>query len=119
MSYWVYLCEGDVDGEPFTMPEGHSEGGTYVMGGTDECCMNVTYNYNKQYTRVFDGASLREAIHGKRASDLLPWLQSAVRSLGDARSGDYWDPSPGNAGHALAILVSWAEAHPDGVFRVS
>ena len=118
MSYWVYLRAGDADGETLAMPERQTEGGTHVIGGTNECEMNVTYNYGAHFAQVFDDASLREALHGKRAGDVLPWLRSAVRALGDNPSNDYWAKTPGNAGHALAVLASWAEAHPDGVFCV-
>ena len=117
VSYWVYLMDGGEDGEPFEVAR-HSEGGTYVMGGTNEACMNVTYNYNKQYVKVFDGASLKEAIDGKRAGDLLPWLKKAVDVLGIERSADYWEASPGNAGHTLSVLVAWGEEHPDGTYIV-
>lgn len=121
MSSWVYLCEGDADGETLTMTERHTEGGTYAVGGvggSNECCMSVTWNYTPHFMQVFDGASLQEALHGKRAGDVLPWLEKAVRQLGDNPSGDYWAKTPGNAGHCLAVLMSWAAAHPDGVFCV-
>ncbi|MDE2102426.1 MAG: hypothetical protein KGL39_34590 [Patescibacteria group bacterium] len=31
--------------------------------------------------------------------------------------GGYWKPTPGNAGYALSILLSWAIQHPNGVWQ--
>ena len=39
--------------------------------------------------------------------------------LGTERSDDYWEATPGNAGHAALILRNWAMKHPDAVWRVS
>lgn len=56
MSYDVYLR--DDEGEVCTT-EAHSEGGTYTVGGTDECHLNVTYNYSQIFRIIklqsFDG----------------------------------------------------------------
>jgi len=46
-------------------------------------------------------------------------LRDAVGELGTEQAEDYWDDTPGNAGHALSILLSWAEENPSATFSVS
>lgn len=98
----------------------HSEGGTYAMGGTNYAAMDVTYNYGKIFQLAFgEGfAGFREFLNGRKAADVIPGLKGAVEKLGTNRWEDYWAPTPGNAGHALSILLGWAEQHPDAVFTV-
>ena len=54
-----------------------------------------------------------------RAADAIPLLENAVARLGTLRDEDYWQPTDGNAGAALAVLLGWARLHPDAVFHVS
>ena len=117
MSWWVSLkC-------PYcgqTLPvEKHSEGGTYVVGGSSEAELNVTYNYSQHYYTALNGDDGLRWLDGKVAKDVVGDLQTAVASLGMERSEDYWEATPGNAGYALSILHRWALEHPDGVFEVS
>lgn len=112
MSYDVELRDGD--GEA-VMVEAHEEGGTYQVGGTNRARLNVTYNYSEVYSVV--GFSLRD-LHGKRAGDTLEQLTELVKKLGTRRFENYWAPTPGNAGHALNILLGWAKAHPDATWNV-
>jgi hypothetical protein len=115
MSYWVYL-EGD-HGEPLTVNR-HSDGGTYVVGGTAGAELNITYNYSRQYSRL--GFSLKEDLNGKTGAETVELLETLVGKLGTADdSNDYWEPTPGNAGKALNRLLRWARQHPYGVWRVS
>jgi hypothetical protein len=107
MSYWVYLNGA---GGPVPV-ERHEEGGTYAIGGIGTAELNVTYNY----ARFFDF----RALDGKRAADTVEHIGMAVQTLGVDRDPDYWKPTPGNAGHALAILLRWAEQHPDAVWEVN
>jgi hypothetical protein len=136
MSYWISLedheaepcCdygkpieefspeyEGD---EPCSKPchpaveiEPHAEGGTYAVGGTSEATVNVTYNYSKHFW-------FRD-LHGKTGGETAKQLREAVQKLGTERSADYWEPTPGNAGAAVALLLSWAEQHPEAIWRVN
>lgn len=152
MSYWVHLedrtaepwCSFGKDNwtpeytgdEQCTSPcypafavERHAEGGTYVMGGTDEAELNVTYNYGRHFHEAwekaggtFDGdgdGSLGSMLGEKRAGDTIELLARAVEILGTARGPDYWEATPGNAGVALEQLLGWARQHPDGIWRVS
>jgi hypothetical protein len=103
---------------PSVIVERFQDGGTQPMGGTDEAEINVTYNYGREFHQVL-GADFREALSGKRASDVLALLEAGAAQLGTERSADYWEPTPGNAGAVLARLAAWARQHPDAVFRVS
>jgi len=88
----------------------HEEGGTYAIGGTNDAELNVTYNY----ARYFPWRDL----DGKTGAETETLLRAACAELGTTRDPDYWAATPGNAGHALSVLLGWAEAHPDGVWRV-
>jgi len=99
--------------------ESFTDGGTYAIGGSTDASLNITYNYSPRYREVMDGQGLREFLHGKRAADVMPGLEMAVRALGTECSDDYWAPTPGNAGHALNVLLGWARQYPDAVFEVS
>ncbi len=44
MSWWISL--EDEDGRMLTSEKSIQEGGTQFVGGTDECTLNVTYNYS-------------------------------------------------------------------------
>ena len=116
MSYWVYL-EHPIDHGPLNVDQ-HSEGGTYVLGGTIDAELNVTYNYSVHIRSAMHPDGLR-FLHERQAAEAIPFLERAVASLGTERDPDYWAPTAGNAGYALNILLTWARKHPDGVFRVS
>lgn len=118
MSYDISLH--DDDGQILTVGRHEGEGGTYATGGSSEAELNITYNYGECYKLVFDDyGGLRDLLDGKRASDMLPILTRAVDRLGTRQYQDYWAPTPGNAGHALNILLGWAREHPRAIFRVS
>jgi hypothetical protein len=114
VSYWVYL--NGPDGSAVTVKP-HEEGGTICVGGEPTATLNVTYNYGEPYGVA--GFSLRD-LQGKTARDVTPELERVVALLGTRRyKADYWAPTPGNAGHALNILLGWAKQHPDAMFEVS
>jgi hypothetical protein len=116
MSWWVYLEESDgttVEVERF------EEGGTRALGGSTEAELNITYNYSAQFQRVFPSKGL-SWLHGKTGEESLEALKLGVQMLGTEQfRPDYWAPTAGNAGHALAILLRWAEQYPHAVWRVS
>lgn len=116
MSWWVYL--EDASGEPVKV-EAHEEGGTHALGGIPCAELNITYNYSPRFCEAWDGLGLKEALHGKKAADVTALLERGVQKLGDALGDDYWKATPGNAGHALAVLLGWARQHPEAVFRIS
>ncbi len=107
MSWWVYL--ENKEGEAVEVLR-HSDGGTYVMGGINAAELNVTYNYGKHF-------DFKE-LNGKTGEEAKPLLIKAVGILGTKRDDDYWNPTKGNVGYACKLLLSWAGAYPEGIFRV-
>jgi hypothetical protein len=117
MSWWVYLQDAE-SGHPVTVSK-HSEGGTHVLGGCNDAELNITYNYGGLFRSV--GLVFKEYggnVHGQKAKDMIPRLEEAVKILGIIPSNDYWSASPGNAGHTLNILLTWARQYPEAVFEV-
>jgi hypothetical protein len=114
MSWWIYL--EDEQGRTVSVAP-DSAGGTYAIGGIAQASLNVTYNYGEAFRVVdFDFNNL----NGMTGADATPELERAVAKLGTTQyTRDYWAPTPGNAGHALNILLTWARQHPTTVFRVS
>lgn len=123
MSWWAYLQSPD-DGETMLVGK-HAEGGTYRLGGVNEAELNVTYNYGKPFREVWpeerdwSRGTLGGMLNGRVAEETIKPLSVAVEALGKERSSDYWEPSPGNAGYALSILLAWAAQHPEGVWHIS
>lgn len=95
----------------------HSEGGTYVWGGTTSAEINITYNYSKYFSGL--GPDGLHSLSGLQAGDTVSRLERVVAQLGTATDDDYWKATPGNAGFVLSVLLEWARQHPDGTWRVS
>ena len=112
MSYDIYLRDGGMIVE---VPI-HSEGGTYVCGGTTDGRLNLTYNYSPHYREHIDAEEGIRWLYGRTGKETIEKLESAVAVLGIDRDDDYWAPTRGNAGYALSILLGWARAHPDAVW---
>lgn len=113
MSYDVYLNElnGDI-----CKVEKHSEGGTFVLGGTTDAHLNITWNYVGYFCEHIDKQQGIRWLYNKKAKDCIQRLEEAVKKLGTERDDDYWAPTAGNAGYALSILLGWAKENPKGVF---
>lgn len=109
MSYWVSLV--DANGDCVTVPHFEGEGGTYVVGGTSNAELNVTYNYSRIW-RVRD-------ISGMSGSESEPILVEQVERRGTERDSDYWQPTDGNVGYMCSILLDWARRHPEARWSVS
>jgi len=101
VSYWISIHDA-VGAIPSV--ESFEDGGTYAIGGSAEARLNVTYNYSGH----FDFRSL----HGRATTETIPEMETAVTKLGTHRHADYWQPTPGNAGAAVARLLAWARQHP-------
>jgi hypothetical protein len=116
MSYDIDLTE-PTTGNVIVFPENHPfRGGTYAIGGTPEASLNITYNYSPHYRQTIDAEQGIRWLYGKTGAEALPVLKKAVAQLGTDQHSDYWEPTPGNAGHALLGLIAFAELRPDGVF---
>lgn len=115
MSYDIYLND-PVTGKTLYADSPHQlKGGTYVLGGTLELWLNVTYNYGFHFRRVLGEKGIR-SIYGKTGADTIPLLQAAADQLIDDVSNDYWEPTEGNAKQALLGLIALAKLRPDGVW---
>lgn len=115
MSYDIYLKDAET-GEVLELDEPHAlRGGTYELGGTTECWLNVTYNYAKHFYRVLGDEGIR-GLYGKTGEDTIPILDKAIAELGDDIDDDYWAATEGNAKQALINLWMLAKAEPEGVW---
>jgi hypothetical protein len=115
MSYDIYLKNPDT-GEPLLLDLPHPlRGGTYVVGGTTEAWLSITYNYSKHYYRLWPGDGIR-IIYGMTGEESLPVLRAGAAQLGNDVSPDYWEPTEGNAKAALNDLITLAALLPDGVW---
>ena len=128
MSSWVYL---EKDGQTVSV-EPFAEGGTYVMGGSTDAELNVTWNYGPRFVEAWDKedfenrvvklgwhGTLHAMLHERVASETVPLLEQAIATLSTDTDSDYWKATSGNAGHALSVLCQWAKEHPEATWRVS
>jgi hypothetical protein len=116
MSYDISLQDPVTKGTIYFDEPHQVKGGTYVMGGTTEAWLNVTYNYGEHYYRVFGENGIR-SIYGKTGAESIPILQDAIDKLGNDASEDYWEPTEGNAKKALCNLLAFAQMRPDGIWE--
>ena len=117
MSWTVYLVDPD-EGSSLNSKNSIQEGGTQVVGGTNSCELNITYNYSPLYYKVFPNDEGLKWLEGKTGREVRDDLRIIIECLGTKRNDDYWKPTMGNAGIALSILRGWAREHPDGVFKI-
>jgi len=94
-------------------------GRDYAVGGVPSAELNVTYNYSDHIREATGWEDSLWDLDGEVAEDVVDDLRDAVGELGTEQAEDYWDDTPGNAGHALSILLSWAEENPSATFSVS
>lgn len=138
MSYDICLCD------PVTLEVLHTDhlhhmaGGTYVLGGTSEMWLNITYNYSQWYYRpgVFartkkDSKGIR-TIYGMTGAESIPVLKKAIDKLNSLTTDisakerkdceeqgctGYWMPTRKNAIRPLYQLLAFAQMRPDGIWR--
>src|SRR4051812_15612816 len=114
MIYWVTL---ESDGQPVQV-DPHTEGGIYLGNGNDLAQLLITGNYASLYFNYLDQKEGLNWLDEKQSQDVLLKLNNAITVLGVEKDSDYWAPTAGNAGYALAVLRDWAILHPGAVFRV-
>jgi len=95
----------------------HEEGGTYVLGGTADAELNITYNYSGFYYQYLDEEKGLRWLYGKTGAETVERLEKAVGILGTCRDDNYWNQTLGNAGYALSILLEWARQHPEAIWE--
>jgi len=131
MSYDIELVD-PITKEVLQLDSPHQmKGGTYCVGGTTDCRLNVTYNYGIHYKRIFGDESIElpqydkmfgggqtgiRKIYGLSGVDSIPILEDAISKLGDDKHPDYWEPTEGNAKAALIQLLTLAKLRPDGIW---
>lgn len=91
-------------------------GGTYALGGTTECWINVTYNYAPIiYKHIPEGI---RGFADKTGAETIPLLKDAISKLGDDVDDDYWKCTEGNVKKALCGILAIAQLRPDGIWEV-
>lgn len=117
MSYDIHLND-PVTKQTLELDDPHfMRGGTYVVGGTKELCLNITYNYACVFRRpeVLGEGGIR-SIYGKTGAESITVLQKAIEALSDEVDPDYWKPAEGNVKKSLYQLLSTARMRPDGIW---
>jgi len=105
MSYDLRLKDS-VSGQTLVLDFIHQIiGGTYALGGTSECSLNITYNYSSHFVRVFGNDGIR-TLYGKSGAESIPILKKAIDELANDVDEDYWKPTEGNAKRALLGLLA-------------
>lgn len=112
MSYDIELKYDD----EIAQVDNHEDGGTYQVGGSTEAWLNITWNYAEFYYEHLDADLGIRWLYGKTGRETEERLAQAVVALGTTQHHDYWEPTRGNAGYALNILLGWARQHPDAVW---
>jgi len=119
MSWWAYLQD---DAGLAVKVSRHAEGGTYVLGGVTRAELNVTYNYGARFREAIPEVHGRDIlvrlIDKKTGRESASILERIVAYCGAERNCDYWEATPGNAGHAASIMLAWANEHPDARWEV-
>lgn len=123
MSYDIRL-KHPITGKTLELDTPHQmKGGTYAMGGTKECHLNITYNYGGIFAKAFGDngphairtASIRD-LYGKFGHESIPVIESAISKLGDDVDENYWKATEGNTKAALIQLLTLAKLRPDGIW---
>lgn len=120
------------------------KGSMYVVGGTTEAWLSVTYNYSRWYYKdgVFpnrdeagkdfhDGLTGIRSIYGLSGAESIPILEHAIKVLESMEedlsekeikeyknggAGGYWTPTRENAIKPLYQLLAMAKMRPDAVW---
>lgn len=119
MSYTIIMIQPDTQ-EIILLDAPHQmKGGTFVVGGTSEAWLDVTYNYSKFYKKAFDNEKGIKIIEGLSGAESIPILKTAIANLGDVKpTKDYWEGNEGNAKIPLRQLLAFAQMRPDGVWEI-
>ena len=92
----------------------HIKGGIFVLGGTDEASISITYNYSPYFHRHIDKEEGIRCLYGQKVKDTTALLTSAINQMEESNDEDYWAATEGNARKALENLLLLAELFPDG-----
>ena len=104
MSYDISLYDPDTGAVGEFLDENAPRGGTYVLGGSREAHLNVTYNYSDHFYSALGERGIR-TIYGRTGEESIPILEAAIDKLGTDENDDYWKSTEGNAREALKNLL--------------
>ena len=93
---WDVTLNDPVTGNTLLLDEPHQmRGGTYAIGGTRECWLNVTWNYSNYYFEAADGDERFayqdsdgkiehgfRGLYGKTAVESIPMLEDLAARIG-------------------------------------
>lgn len=134
MSYDIWLYKDKNCQELCKLSKSFTEWGTFKIGWTDKCELNITYNYSWFYYKAIDEEDWIKVLYGKCAKDTIEILEKAIKWFGKDDKPymksvlkwhdkkrmpiielvpDYRAPTPWNACHALKILLTFAKENPD------
>ena len=104
MSYDIHIIDS-VTNKPRVLKESFlPHGGSYVIGGSIEAWLNITYNYGKLYHELW-GHGLT-GFNGKKIKEVKPKVEAGIKALGIVKAESYWEATKGNAGTALLDLLT-------------
>lgn len=95
----------------------HEEGGYTLPCGNPGASISITYNYSKYFSETIDGKLGIRWLYDRPSYTCFSRLQSAIKVLGTYRDDDYWESTPGNAGHVLSVLLKWGKQYPNAIFK--
>lgn len=138
MSYSISLCDPATRETLCTDMPHQISGGNYILGGTTEMWLSVTYNYGRWYYKSGVFARTKKAskgirtIYGMTGAESIPVLKKAIKKL-ESLTVDisekerreceengctgYWMPTRANAIRPLYQLLAFAQMRPDGVWE--
>jgi hypothetical protein len=116
MSYDLYIVDDDGN----TMRLGKTTHdimcGTYVLGGTNEAHINITYNYAPFFKTVFGDEGIR-TLYGRKVSETFKPLLEAANKLHGRPADNYWESTEGNARKALIDCIALSLLFPEGTWQ--
>lgn len=117
MSYDLYLID-PITKEVLELETPHQmKGGTYAVGGTTQCHLNITYNYGTHYYKIFGEEGIK-ILQDKMGAETISILRDGANKLKDDVCDDYWEATEGNAKRALLQLIALAQMRPDGIWDI-
>jgi hypothetical protein len=118
MSYYVKMYDPETKKTVnFKYKHGY-QGSNFILGGTTEAFVNITYNYAKYYKETIDKDTGLYSLHNKTGKEALPIIQKAINELGIDYNENYWAATRGNAGYALLAIEFFCRMRPDGIIKV-
>lgn len=131
MSHYIELVD-PVTREVLETDAPHQmRGCNYVIGGTRDMELSVTYNYGQWYRKSIGPRGIEE-IYGKCGAESIPILKQAIKTLEESKEDlsedeiieyekqevtGYWLPTRENAIKPLYQLLAFAQMRPDGVWE--